>query len=73
MANTVGVGAEYAFLNWLTGFAEYDYYGFSSVSPTCLVCATGAPCGFVTNSVGVTTNVNVVKAGINFKFGPGSI
>src|SRR6266849_6239361 len=23
---TVGVGGEYAFLNWLTGFIEYDYY-----------------------------------------------
>ena len=69
---TVGVGAEYAFLNWLTGFVEYDYYGFSSVSPAGLVCATGAPCGFVTNSVGITTNVNVVKAGLNFKFGPGN-
>jgi outer membrane immunogenic protein len=69
---TVGVGAEYAFLNWLTGFIEYDYYGFSSVSPAGLACATGAACGFVTNSVGVSTNVNVVKAGLNFKFGPGS-
>jgi outer membrane immunogenic protein len=69
---TVGVGTEYAFLNWLTGFVEYDYYGFGSVSPAGLVCATGAPCGFVTNSVGITTNVNVVKAGLNFKFGPGS-
>ena len=69
---TVGVGAEYAFLNWLTGFVEYDYYGFSSVSPAGLVCATGAPCGFVTNSVGITPNVNVAKAGLNFKFCPGS-
>src|SRR5207245_1344952 len=23
---TVGVGGEYAFLNWLTGFIEYDFY-----------------------------------------------
>jgi outer membrane immunogenic protein len=69
---TVGIGAEYAFLNWLTGFVEYDYYGFSSASPAGLVCATGAACGFVTNSVGITTNVNVVKAGLNLKFGPGS-
>jgi len=68
---TVGVGAEYAFLNWLTGFVEYDYCGFSSASPGGLVCATGAPCGFVTNSIGITNNVNVVKAGINLKFGPG--
>jgi outer membrane immunogenic protein len=67
---TVGVGAEYAFLNWLTGFVEYDYYNFSSATPNGLVCPTGGTCGFVTNSVGITTNVNVVKAGLNFKFGP---
>ena len=69
---TVGVGAEYAFLNWLTGFVEYDYYGFNSATPGGLVCAAGAACGFVTNSIGITSNVNVVKAGLNFKFGPGS-
>jgi outer membrane immunogenic protein len=68
---TVGVGAEYAFLNWLTGFVEYDYYGFSSASPAGLVCPAAGACGFVTNTIGITTNVNVVKAGINFKFGPG--
>ena len=28
----MGVGGEYAFLDWLTGFAEYDYYGFGSRS-----------------------------------------
>ena len=27
---TVGVGGEYAFLNWLTGFIEYDYYTFNN-------------------------------------------
>ena len=69
---TVGVGAEYAFLNWLTGFVEYDYYGFSSASPAGLVCGAAGSCGFMTNTIGITTSVNVVKAGINFKFGPGS-
>jgi outer membrane immunogenic protein len=69
---TVGVGAEYAFLNWLTGFVEYDYYVFNSATPSGLVCAAGAACGFVTNSIGIMSNVNVVKAGFNFKFGPGS-
>jgi outer membrane immunogenic protein len=68
---TIGVGAEYAFLNWLTGFVEYDYYGFGSATPKGLVCPAGGTCGFVTNSVGITSNVNVVKAGLNFKFGPG--
>jgi outer membrane immunogenic protein len=67
---TVGVGGEYAFLNWLTGFVEYDYYGFSSSNSGALVC-TAAVCGFATavNGVGVKTNVNVLKVGLNFKFG----
>jgi hypothetical protein len=50
-------------LNWLAGFVEYDYYGFGSTTPNGLVCLPGGTCGFVTNSVGITTNVNVVKAG----------
>ena len=68
---TVGIGGEYAFLNWLTGFVEYDYYRFSNVNPGPLVC-TVAVCGFAANDVGITTNVNVLKAGLNFKFSPGS-
>src|SRR5258705_6667568 len=31
---TIGVGGEYAFTNWLTGFAEYDYYDFCTTSNT---------------------------------------
>ena len=69
---TVGVGGEYAFLNWLTGFVEYDYYGFSSSNQSALIC-TAAVCGtaFATSAtgVGVKTNVNVLKVGLNFKFG----
>jgi hypothetical protein len=58
--------------HWLTGFVEYDYYGFQNNSPSALVCAPGA-CGgvIVTNAVGVTTNINVVKVGLNLKFSPG--
>jgi len=69
---TVGVGGEYAFLNWLTGFVEYDYYNFSNSNSNALVC-TPVVCGGVAafGNVGLTTNVNVVKAGLNFKFGPG--
>jgi outer membrane immunogenic protein len=65
---TVGVGGEYAFLNWLTGFIEYDYYGFSNSNSNALVC-TVAVCGVVFGNVGVKTNVNVLKVGLNFKFG----
>ena len=68
---TVGIGGEYAFpsLPRLTGFVEYDYYRFSNVNPGPLVC-TVAVCGFAANDVGITTNVNVLKGGLNFKFGP---
>jgi outer membrane immunogenic protein len=66
---TVGVGGEYAFLNWLTGFVEYDYYNFSNSNPSTLVC-TAAVCGIATTGVNVRTDINVVKAGLNLKFGP---
>jgi outer membrane immunogenic protein len=67
---TIGVGAEYAFLNWLTGFIEYDYYGFSSNSAN-FVCASGGVCGTTGTTFGVNVqqNINVVKVGVNFKFG----
>ena len=68
---TVGVGGEYAFLNWLTGFVEYDYYGFNNSNSGALVCGAVA-CGVALTGTGIKENVNVVKAGLNFKFGPGS-
>jgi outer membrane immunogenic protein len=72
---TVGLGGEYAFTNWLTGFVEYDYYGFSDTSPGGLVCAVaaGGCAGGVlfTNNVSITNHISVVKAGLNLKFGPG--
>jgi outer membrane immunogenic protein len=64
---TAGIGGEYAFLDWLTGFVEYDYYDFGTntstfVCPTCALFAVTAP-------FDITTNVSVVKVGLNFKFG----
>jgi len=68
---TIGVGGEYAFTNWLSGFVEWDYYRFERDNPGGLVC-TPAVCGGVfTNNLEVQTNINVVKAGLNLKFGPG--
>jgi outer membrane immunogenic protein len=64
---TVGIGAEYAFTNWLTGFVEYDYYGFGT--KTVNFVAPVAPAGFA--NVDIKENKNVVKAGLNVKFGPG--
>jgi outer membrane immunogenic protein len=39
---TIGVGGEYAFFDWLTGFIEYDYYGFGT-NTNSFVCGVG--CG----------------------------
>jgi outer membrane immunogenic protein len=66
---TVGVGGEYAFLDWLTGFVEYDFYGFGTTTNTFASCTVGA-CGAVTFPVDVKENKNVFKVGLNFKFGP---
>jgi outer membrane immunogenic protein len=67
---TAGVGGEYAFLNWLSGFVEWDYYQFRN-SVANLNCTVSAPCGFLAPlPVSVDTNVNVIKAGLNLRFGP---
>jgi outer membrane immunogenic protein len=67
---TVGVGGEYAFLNWLTGFIEYDYYHFGDNNTSSTLVCTAAVCGIATPGVRVMTDINVVKAGLNLKFGP---
>jgi outer membrane immunogenic protein len=67
---TVGVGGEYAFTNYLTGFIEYDYYGFGNNSDNFL-------CGPVACVVGLGTafpmdrkeNKSVLKVGLNFLWG----
>jgi hypothetical protein len=58
-------------LNWLTGFIEYDYYGFSNGSPGVFACPAGTcGVGIVTiANTGIKTNANVLKVGLNFKFG----
>jgi hypothetical protein len=56
--------------DWLTGFAEYDYYGFGTKQNTFGPCGV-LVCGAATTlPVDVKENVNVFKAGLNFKFGP---
>jgi outer membrane immunogenic protein len=60
---TVGVGLEYAFTNWLTGFVEYNYYDFGTRSNG---FATPAGTPF---SIDVKETKNLVKVGLNWKFG----
>jgi outer membrane immunogenic protein len=67
---TVGVGGEYAFLDWLTGFIEYDHYGFRDDNGVSFGC--GALCPIRTVAafpINIRTDVDVVKAGLNLKFG----
>ena len=71
---TLGIGGEYAFLDWLTGFAEYDFYGFGTKTnnfncTALLVCAAFVPTTF---GVDIKQNVNVFKVGLNLKFGGGA-
>jgi len=69
---TVGVGGEYAFTNWLTGFIEYDHYGFGTRSNNIIcgpvACFVGAPVLF---NADVRERKDVVKVGLNVLFGGG--
>jgi len=60
---TVGVGGEYAFTNFVTGFLEYDYYDFGNRDLN-FVQNNG-----LTFSYGIDETKHVVKAGLNFRFG----
>jgi outer membrane immunogenic protein len=69
---TIGVGGEYAFLDWLSAFVEYDYYSFRNENDN-FACTAVVPCrGFINLPVSLNTNVNVVKVGVNLRFGPGT-
>jgi len=62
---TVGIGGEYAFTEWLTGFAEYDYYNFGNQSVTLVNAATGFQV-----PINVKASDNVFKVGLNLRWGP---
>jgi len=57
---TVGIGGEYAFTNYLSGFVEYNYYDFGTRDVT-----------FSNNVVtaGIKETKSVVRGGLNFRFG----
>jgi outer membrane immunogenic protein len=61
---TAGVGLEYAFYGNWSAKVEYDYLGFGSQTLN-LPTVT-----FPTYSSSASLNVQEVKAGINYKFGP---
>jgi outer membrane immunogenic protein len=65
---TVGVGGEYAFTNWLSAFAEYNYYDFGTKSNR-LVTGTG----ILFDVADIKETKSVVRAGLNFRFGPSPV
>jgi outer membrane immunogenic protein len=61
---TGGVGIEYAFTNFVTGFVEYDYYDFGTRTVPFTVLANG---GIVQRDI--KEYKNIVKAGLSLKWG----
>jgi len=68
---TIGVGGEYAFLNWLSGFVEYDYYNLRDNREN-FACGVAACPAIGILPVTVESKINVIKAGLNVRFGPGA-
>jgi outer membrane immunogenic protein len=62
---TVGVGGEYAFTNFLSGFVEYNYYDFG----TNTIGLTPQVVGLGPAFVDIKSTTSVVRAGVNFRFG----
>jgi outer membrane immunogenic protein len=65
---TIGVGGEYAFTDWLTGFAEYNYYDFGTKTNAFTDAVVG------TELIDIKERKSVAKVGLNIKFGgPGGV
>ena len=61
----VGIGGEYAFTNFLSGFVEYNYFDFG----TRQVGFTPQVVGLGPAFADVKDTKSVVRAGLNFRFG----
>jgi outer membrane immunogenic protein len=62
---TVGVGGEYAFTNFLSGFVEYSYYDFGTRQIGLTPLLAGLPPAFAD----IKDTRSVVRAGFNVRFG----
>jgi outer membrane immunogenic protein len=62
---SVGIGGEYAINEWLSAFMEYRYLDFGTCTDS-FVNGFGAAVA----NVNVRDTKNVVKAGLNLRFGP---
>jgi outer membrane immunogenic protein len=64
---TVGIGGEYAFTDWVSAFAEYDYYNFGN-RDTRFICTPG-DCVNGAFTYNIKETKSVFKVGLNFRFG----
>jgi outer membrane immunogenic protein len=62
---TIGVGAEYAFTSFLSGFVEYGYYDFGTRE----IGLTPQVAGLGPAFVDIKATKGVVRAGLNLRFG----
>jgi outer membrane immunogenic protein len=65
---TVGVGGEYAFTNYLSGFVEYNYYDFGTRTLTFLDAAGG-----FSDNIDIRERKSVIRGGINLRWGWGPV
>jgi outer membrane immunogenic protein len=66
---TAGAGVEWAFADNWTAKVEYLYVNLGNGSVNCLTPACLAASGGVPIPVSVTLTENLIRAGVNFKFG----
>ncbi len=65
---TVGIGGEYAFTNYLSGFVEYNYYDFGTRTLTFLDAA-----GAFSDNIDIRERKSVIRGGINLRWGWGPV
>jgi outer membrane immunogenic protein len=65
---TLGVGGEYAFTDYLSGFAEYNYYDFGTRTLTFL-----DPVGAFNDNISIRERKSVLRAGLNLRWGGGPV
>jgi len=62
---TVGIGGEYAFTNYLSGFVEYNYYDFGTRQLTFI-----DPTGAFSDHIDIKERKSVVRVGLNLRWSP---
>jgi outer membrane immunogenic protein len=65
---TVGVGGEYAFTNYLSGFVEYNYYDFGTRTLTFVI-----PAGAFNDNIDIRERKSAIRGGINLRWGWGPV